>query len=458
MRNRITIATFFALLVGLFAVSTASAASPSDRAPIPPPTDYWQDQGFILMAHQGGEWDFPPNTMFAYKSAMALGTDMIDMDAYVTQDGHIVLSHDLDANNNSEAPDDTPINEQTLAQLKALDFAFKWSPHDGSSTTPFKGVATGNVPPPYGFTAEDFQIPTFDEVLDEFPNTPINIELKAVDGVDELDTAAKMDEILGAHPGREEDVIINSFGQSMLEKMHAARPEHLAFGGSLDGTVDYISGEPIVPTPVAVEPPDQVKVIDNPDPQEDVWLRSVPVLKPWADHDGYKIFVWGSDHDPMQDTPGFYETLINEGADSYNTPDPIALAAYLCTAGIARPDGSARCNAQKAAVSKVAFGAKKGQIKAGKKTKVTIKVSAKNDGFTNKVKVYLKSSNKQVRLQKFIVLDLRPGKTVRKTVSVKATGKAKGTAKLTATVGKKKAYSVLKVKAKKGKTGSASGK
>ena len=40
------------------------------------------------MAHQGGEWDFPPNTMYAYKQAIALGADMIDMDAYVTEDGN----------------------------------------------------------------------------------------------------------------------------------------------------------------------------------------------------------------------------------------------------------------------------------------------------------------------------------------------------------------------------------
>ena len=153
MLNRVTIATFFAVLVGLFAASTATAVP--NRPASPPPTDYWQDMGFILMAHQGGEWDFPPNTMYAYKQAMALGADMLDMDAYVTGDGKIVLTHDLDIYKNTEAPNDAShqINDLTLDQLKTYDFAYDWSPHDGSAVTPFRGVATGDVPPPTGFTA-----------------------------------------------------------------------------------------------------------------------------------------------------------------------------------------------------------------------------------------------------------------------------------------------------------------
>ncbi|MGK2955374.1 MAG: glycerophosphodiester phosphodiesterase family protein [Solirubrobacterales bacterium] len=491
MLNRITIATVFALLIGLFAVGTATAASPSDRDPIPPPTDYWKDKGFILMAHQGGEWDFPPNTLFAYKKAMALGADMIDMDAYVTKDGKIVLTHDIDIYKNTESPqeDGLKINDLTLAQLKSYDFAYDWSPHDGSSTTPYRGIATGDVTPPPGFTANDFKIPSFDEVLAAFPDTPINIELKAVTGVNETDTATEMAAILKSHPGHDENVIINSFGQSMLEEMHAARPEHLSFGGSLDGTVDYISGQPIVPTPVAVEPPDQLRVVDKPGTVDDVWLDTVPVLKPWTDHDGYKIFVWGSDHDPTQDTDPFYTKLIAQGADSYNTPSPTTLAKYLCENGIARPDGSPRCDQQicpegqtgiapdncvdipqclppetgtppncvevapKATLKKLSFVKVKGKTKAGQNRKVALKLTATKGRAIN-VKVNLKSSNPQVKVQKATTVKLKPGETLKKVLTIRSTGKAKGRAKLTATSGKLIATTTLLYKAKKSKTGS----
>jgi glycerophosphoryl diester phosphodiesterase len=334
------------VLIAMLGFASAAYAVP-DRPASPPPTNYWQDKGFILMAHQGGEWDFPPNTLFAYKSAIANGADMIDMDAYVTQDGKLVLSHDLDARKNSNLTDSDfggahDINDLTLEQLKTLDFAYQWSPHDGSSTNPWRGVATGDRQPPAGFTANDFKIPTFAEVLDAFPNTPINIELKQVSGVSIQDTVNAMAAVLAAHPGHNENVIINSFGQEMLEAMHAARPEHLSYSGSLNGSVAYVSGSPITPTPVAIEPPDLYQL----GPASTPPTRTVPLLKPFADYDGYKIFVWGSDLDPNQDTDAFYGQLIAEGADSYNTPSPLTLAPYLCSAGIARPDGSPRCPGQ----------------------------------------------------------------------------------------------------------------
>jgi len=483
LNRRISLATILAVLVGLFAASTATAAVPSDRDPIPPPTDYWQDKGFILMAHQGGEWDFPPNTLFSYKSAIAAGADMIDMDAYVTADGQIVLTHDLGAWQNSDAPNDGnhDINDLTLAQLKEYDFAYKWSPRDGSSTTPYKGIATGDVPPPEGFTPNDFKIPSFAEVLAAFPDTPINIELKQVAGVDIEDTATEMASILEAHPGHDENVIINSFGQDMLDAMATARPEHKSYGGSLSATIDYLGGDPITPTPVALEPPDLYRLLPAPAGP----LRTVPALKPWADHDGYKIFVWGSDLDPAQDTDPFYERLIAEGADSYNTPSPTTLAKYLCENGVAAPDGSPRCAQQvcpegqegiapdnckpipcppgttgvspncvpdgdpATTVTKVVITPAKGKIKAGKKIKLTIKVTAKV-GLGAAPKVTLKSSNRQVKLPKTIKFS-RTASTMKKTITVKATKKAKGKAKITATSGGKKGTASLTVKKAKKK-------
>ncbi|MCB0863354.1 MAG: hypothetical protein KDB66_09105 [Solirubrobacterales bacterium] len=483
--KKLVLATMTTLLAMMFVTAgAASAAVPSDRDPIPPPTDYWQDKGFILMAHQGGEWDFPPNTLFAYKSAMNLGADMIDMDAYVTADGHIVLSHDLDARKNSDLTDDMfggkhDITDLTLAQLKTLDFAYKWSPHDGSSTTPWRGVATGDVPPPTGFAPNDFKIPTFDEVLDAFPDTPINIELKQVGALSQEDidnTAATMAGILAAHPGHDENVIINSFGQEMLDAMHLARPEHKSYSGSQDASLAYINGQPITPTPVAIEPPDYFKLSGN-------WLRTVPILKPWTDHDGYQLYVWGSDHDLAQDTDPFYAKLIEEGADSYNTPSPITLAAYLCNNGIASPDGSPRCPAQVcpegqtgiapdncvdipvcpegtegtppdctpivtpepfAKLRKITLSPKKATVKAGKKKVLQLAVSV-GAGKPISVTVNLKSSNGKVKVQRKVKLTVGSGKTVKK-ITVNLTRKARGKAKITASSGKFRAASNIKVK------------
>ena len=486
MLNRLSIATFCVLLVGLFAVSTATAAP--NRPKDPPPTDYWQDKGFILMAHQGGEDVFPPNTMFAYKKAMALGADMLDMDAWVTRDDHLVLTHNLDARSYTNLTDGMfegrhDITDLDLAELKTLDFAYKWKPKaNPPADPPFRGIATGDVPPPTGFTADDFKIPTFDEVLDEFPNTPINIELKEVDNLTPADiakTTAAMANVLATHPGHNEDVIINSFGQEMLDAMALARPAHKSYGGSQDATIGYVAGGTISPTPVALEPPDLFQLAPAPAPP----TRTVPILKPTADYDGYKIFVWGSDKDPAQETPAFYKKLIDEGADSYNTPNPIALAAYLCTAGVASPDGSPRCDQQicpegqegiapndckpipcppgtvgvspncephgdpATVVKSVKITPAKKTIKAGKKIKLTVKVTALF-GLNGSPIAKLKSSNRQVRLPKMLRFPGAVGttSTVKKTITVRATRKAKGRAKITATAEGKKGIANLKIK------------
>ncbi len=490
MLRKSVLAAITAILAIAF-FSSAAAAAP-DRDPVPPPTDYWQDKGFILMAHQGGEWDFPPNTLFSYKSAMKIGADMIDMDAYVTRDGKIVLTHDLDARKNSNLTDDMfegrhDINELDLSELKTLDFAYKWSPRDGSATVPYRGIATGLAPPPDGFKRDDFKIPTFEEVLDAFPDTPINIELKQVPGVDIEDTAETMANILATHPGHDENVIINSFGQEMLDAMHAARPQHKSFSGSMAGLLGYIQGKPITPTPVAVEPPDYYELSGT-------WLRTVPVLKKFTDYDGYKIYVWGSDHDPLQDTDAFYAKLIADGADSYNTPSPTTLAAYLCSAGIAKPDGSPRCPSQvcpdgqtgiapdncapimcpdgtegtppncgpivitdpMTVLTKITLKPKKGKIKAGKKFRLKLAIRAKPGLSPHQFRIKLKSSNRQVKLPKSVVVRL--GGEVSggllsgsKVIKVRATKKAKGKAKIKASYKKHSAKSVLKIKKAKKK-------
>jgi glycerophosphoryl diester phosphodiesterase len=464
------------------------AAAAPDRDPIPPPTDYWQDKGFILMAHQGGEWDFPPNTLFAYKSAMAIGADMLDMDAYVTRDDHIVLTHDLDARSNSNLTDDMfggrhDINDLDLVELKTLDFAYKWSPRDGSASVPFRGIATGSAQPPTGFTANDFRIPTFDELLDAFPDTPINIELKQVGALTPADiqaTAEKMADILEAHPGHDENVIINSFGQEMLDAMHAARPEHKSFSGSQSALLGYIQGNPITPTPVAVEPPDYYNLGSSLQP---TWVRTVPILSPFTEYDGYRIYVWGSDHDPFQDTDEFYAKLIEEGADAYNTPSPLTLAAYLCSAGIPQADGTPRCPEQECPEGQTGYAPdhcvdipvdpmieikslkltpKQGQVKAGKKAVLTLQVSTTDGIGGGNTPIRLRSSNRNVKVPASVKVYLVSGKTLTKKITVTATRKAKGKAAITATSGKFKANSVLKVKSlcvkKRSKGGNLCGK
>src|SRR5687767_8588698 len=168
-------ALLVSLTLGLVAVPAASAQAPNrwiePRAP-------------LNIAHQGGEDEFPSNTMFAFRKALRAGADMLELDIGVTKDGKVVVMHDttVDGKTNGHGT----VASKTLRQVRRLDAAYWFAPraseHYSHSLARrayrFRGIATGRTEPPKGFKASDFRVPTLAEVLKAFPRTPINVEIK----------------------------------------------------------------------------------------------------------------------------------------------------------------------------------------------------------------------------------------------------------------------------------------
>ena len=99
----------------------------------------------------------------------------------------------------------------------------------------------------------------------------------------------------------------------------------------------------------------------------------------------------------------------------------------------------------------------KGKTKAGKKRKLTLKVTA-TSGTAVKAKIRFKSSSRKAKVQKTATILLKPGATVKKTIVVSSTQKVKGKVAITASSGNVKAKATLRYKAKTGTSGSASGR
>ena len=74
-----------ALTAGLGVAPTASGAEPANP---------WLEQRVLNMAHSGGEHEAPMNTMYAFQRAVALGSDMLELDVQSTADGQVVVIHD----------------------------------------------------------------------------------------------------------------------------------------------------------------------------------------------------------------------------------------------------------------------------------------------------------------------------------------------------------------------------
>jgi len=130
--------------------------------PDAPTKNYYNDISRpLVIAHQGGDGIWPGDTLYAFEKAVAIGVDVLEMDAHITKDGQIVLMHDEEVDRTTDGTG--LIEDMTLDELKQLDAAYKWS-NDGDKTFPYR--ATG------------IQVPTLEEVFQKFPEMRYVIEIK----------------------------------------------------------------------------------------------------------------------------------------------------------------------------------------------------------------------------------------------------------------------------------------
>jgi glycerophosphoryl diester phosphodiesterase len=211
-----------AVVLLLCAAATAGAAN-----------RWIQKRAPLNIAHQGGEDEFPSNTLYAFRKAVRAGADMLELDIGVTRDGKVIVMHDttVDGKTNGHGT----VASKTLEQIKRLDAAYWFAPgrddhysHDHRAPAyRFRGVATGRRPPPKGFTAADFRVPTLSEVMRAFPRTPINIEIKGRTPDEDVSEYVQNAEVLARllKGTRRRDLIVVSFQQDAVDRFHALAPK-----------------------------------------------------------------------------------------------------------------------------------------------------------------------------------------------------------------------------------------
>ena len=72
-----------------------------------------------IVAHRGASHDAPENTLSAVNLAWKQNADAVEIDVYLTRDNQIVVYHDKTTKRIGGR--DTPIENQTLAELRTLD-------------------------------------------------------------------------------------------------------------------------------------------------------------------------------------------------------------------------------------------------------------------------------------------------------------------------------------------------
>lgn len=184
----------------------------------------------VNIAHRGGRRIRPEHTIEAYDQALVDGTDILELDVHETVDGEIVVMHDDTLDRTTDC--DGLIKEKTFAEIRTCDAGYEFTT-DGGETYPYRGMG--------------IVVPTLQEVLERYPDTPFVIEIKQEEPsmvdhfVEVLEEYGVVDRTIGA-----------SFSDDVLIELRAAAPA-LATSLGFNEVVQFVLAYR-APTP----PPDYV--------------------------------------------------------------------------------------------------------------------------------------------------------------------------------------------------------
>jgi len=252
----------------------------------------------LVHGHRGARAIYPENTIPAFKYAIDLGVDYLEMDVAVTKDNVLVISHDPHINGEicTGPHPGIAIHELTLKELREYDCGALKNPH-----FPKQHPVPGT------------RIPTLDEVLSlgEGNSVQFNIETKSFLDHPELtptpDVFARMMlDVIRKHK-LESRSIVQSFDFRTLRAMKILAPD-IRLSALWEGQarpftdIAHEAGAGIVSPAFKLATPEQVKAAHA------AHLEVVP----WT-----------------ADTPEDWQRLIDAGVDAIITDDPAALIAYL---------------------------------------------------------------------------------------------------------------------------------
>jgi glycerophosphoryl diester phosphodiesterase len=217
------IAIFLGIVLVIVVLLIGAAVWLSEPMPEHPFFARVADDRVLVLAHQGGDGEWPSNTLFAFENAAALGVDVLEMDVHTSSDGEIVVIHDGTVDRTTDGSGE--VSAMTLAELQALDAGYDWPTVEGHPD-----LGTENHP----YRGQGIRIPTLEEIFMAFPDYPISIEIKQ-----ESPSMAEPLCALIREYEREDWVIIASFRESAMQEFRAACPEIATMGIQPEVTLYY---------------------------------------------------------------------------------------------------------------------------------------------------------------------------------------------------------------------------
>lgn len=293
----------------------------------------------LLIAHGGGNHEFPDNTLEAYYNAYSADQDvMMETDVSLTKDGVLILSHDTTLDRKTTLVD-APIIETNYEDLieDEVDFGYE-NPIDGPNGTNITGtfikytnyqnehVTPMDVNYPTGVEArheEVFLATTLEELIKAFPSNPINVEIKqsGETGEEALEKTIDLLEDLDQDYDTFSRIVLASFHEDVYEaiKTHANKNETLMFSPQEKVVRNFVILQKSRLNVFFTEP---ISVFQLPTTQQGILFADESFIKA-AHENNVAVHFWTiNDQETMR-------MLIRVGADGIMTDRPHLLKDVL---------------------------------------------------------------------------------------------------------------------------------
>jgi glycerophosphoryl diester phosphodiesterase len=157
-----------------------------------------------IIGHRGNAAYAPENTLESFRQALAAGAECLELDVRLSADGVPVVIHDPTLDRTTSGSGVTA--DLPLDRIRAADAGARFSP-DGISF-PYRGAG--------------LRVPTFEEVLREFADVPLLIEIKTPRA------SAETRRLIEQH-GAESRCVVEAFDRRALDTFRGSR---IAIGAS----------------------------------------------------------------------------------------------------------------------------------------------------------------------------------------------------------------------------------
>lgn len=182
-------------------------------------------KGVDVIAHRGGKAKWPEETLYAFREAVKLGVDVLDMDVQRTSDGVLVLMHDPKVDRTTDGEGNVPDLRYAGADPKhkkrrpvgELDAGYDWPTECKTLPPPHCRPAECDLKDAHPFRGKGIKVPRLEEVFEEFkaaPGVRMVIEIKPFD----FSTAAPFCALLNRteYAGLKDRVLVASFNDAIL--------------------------------------------------------------------------------------------------------------------------------------------------------------------------------------------------------------------------------------------------